>query len=65
MTDPYMEFNEGHIHEGMDRCHTVIEMIHVLLEGHPAVHKAGAVELIDKATESLAEAYQAIGRIEE
>lgn len=54
-------YNPGHQIEGLDRCHTVLEMIHSLLDSHPAVLKAGVSPLIEQARTAIFQAYQQIG----
>lgn len=54
-------YNHGHQIEGMDRCHTVMQMIHFLLDEHPAVLKAGVSPLIEQARTAMFQAYQQIG----
>jgi len=58
-------YNPGHLIEGLDRCHTVLEMIHSLLDEHPAVLKAGVTPLIEQARTALFQAYQQIGLLED
>lgn len=62
LSQPY---NPGHQIEGLDRCHTVLEMIHSLLNEHPAVLKAGVTPLIEQARTALMQAYQQIGRLDD
>ena len=54
-------YNPGHQIEGLDRCHTIMQMIHFLLDGHPAVLKAGATPLVEQASAAIHQAYQQIG----
>lgn len=58
-------YNSGHQIEGLDRCHTVLEMIHFLLDEHPAVLKAGAMPLIEQARTAIFQAYQQIGELDD
>jgi hypothetical protein len=58
-------YNSGHQIEGLDRCHTVLEMIHFLLDEHPAVLKAGVMPLIEQARTALFQAYQQIGELDD
>ena len=60
-----MEFNEGHITEGMDRCHTIMLLLEELLFEHPAVLKADVEVHRDKACDEVMAMYQAIGRLED
>ena len=58
------EFNEGHIVEGLDRCHTVMLLINELLVNHPAVTKTDNETKLEEACASVMEIYQDIGSIE-
>lgn len=58
-------YNPGHQIEGLDRCHTILEMIHSLLDEHPAVLKAGVMPLIEEARGAIFHAYQRIGMLED
>lgn len=57
------DFNDGHILEGMDRCHTIMIMIEELLSGHPAVSRAGAESEVSAALSLVMTAYQKIGAL--
>ena len=59
-----MKFNEGHIVEGLDRLNTVMVMLH-MLDGHPAIVKAGLVDNVNEVQERLMDMYQQVGNIEE
>jgi hypothetical protein len=58
-------YNPGHQIEGLDRCHTVMEMMHFLLDGHPAVLKAEVMPLIEEARAAIHQAYQRISMLED
>jgi hypothetical protein len=58
-------YNSGHQIEGVDRCHTVQEMIHSLLDAHPAVLKSGAAPLIEQARTAIFQAHQLIGLMDD
>ena len=63
MSDEPQEFNDGHIIEGMDRCNTIMVMLHELLHEHPAVIKADTSEDISAAAAFIMKAYQKIGAL--
>ena len=58
------EFNDGHVVEGLDRCHTVMLLINELLVNHPAVTKTNNETRLEYACASIMEIYQDIGSIE-
>ena len=58
-------YNRGHRIEGLDRCHTVMQMIHFLLDEHPAVLTAGVSPLIEQARTAIFQAYQQIGLLDD
>lgn len=55
------EFNEGHIAEALDRVNIILCMVGDLLTDHPGIEKTGQVDRIEQVSESLMDAYQAIG----
>lgn len=57
-------FNEGHITEGCDRCHTINIMLDELLTDHPAVVKAGQNLEIQRIMQRVAAVYQKIGALD-
>lgn len=59
------DFNEGHITEALDRCHTVMLLIDELLHLHPAIVKAGCNDGIERIADELAEVYQNVGQLSE
>ena len=59
-----VEWNDGHILEGLDRCHTLLVLIDQLLNEHPAIIKAGMEENLSKAEEMIVDIYQEIGRLD-
>lgn len=59
-----IEWNDGYILEGMDRCHTIMVMIGELLDQHPAVLKSDKEVQLEMATDLIMDVYQGIGRID-
>lgn len=59
------DFNEGHIVEGLDRCHIIMSMIEDHLVEHPAVLKANVNTKILKAQALIMDAYQYIGALDD
>jgi len=59
------EFNDGHILEGMDRCHTIQILLEELLEGHPAVIKAEMQRQVVVAQDAVMYVYEAIRQLED
>ena len=57
------EFNEGHIIEGLDRCHTIMILMDEIIIEHPAVIKAGVNDDLLEAQGLIMKAYQAIGAL--
>ncbi|TDX23714.1 hypothetical protein DFO67_12431 [Modicisalibacter xianhensis] len=55
-------WNDGFWTEGLDRCATIRLMMETLLEGHPAIKRAGAQALIAQALANLDDAYQLVGQ---
>ena len=60
-----MEFNEGHIIEGLDRLHVINEMIDSFLIDHPAIVKAECGDKIAQAQELLYDSYQDVAGLED
>ena len=58
------EFNDGHIVEGFDRCHTIMLLIDELLRDHPAVLKVDGNCHQEKAIEEIMKLYQKIGNLD-
>lgn len=55
--------NPGHAHEAMDRCHVMISMLDSHLLNHPYVESDADVRVaVESAIDSLARAYQLIGK---
>jgi hypothetical protein len=59
------KFNQGHIIEGLDRCHIIMMMMEDLLMQHPAVLKADCSNKIAHANLLMMEAYQQIGALDD
>lgn len=59
------EFNEVHIIEALDRCHTVMLLIDELLHLHPAIVKAVCNDNIERIADDLADVYQRVGQLSE
>ena len=60
-----MKINNGHYLELMDRLHVQLCTIEDHLLGHPLTQNEKQVEeLIQKASDLLAEAYQVVGNLE-
>ena len=60
-----MEFNDGHIVEGMDRCNTIMVMIEELLINHPAVIATDSRNIVENASRHIYLIYQAISLLDE
>ena len=60
-----MEYNEGHIIEGLDRLHVITEMIDSILIDHPAIVKAECVDKISQAQKLLYDSYQGVAGLKE
>ncbi len=57
------KLNPGHAHEAMDRCHVMISMLDSHLLNHPYVESDADVRVaVESAIDSLARAYQLIGK---
>jgi len=65
MSNEPQDFNDGHIIEGLDRCHTIMVMIDELLSGHPSVTKAVQEEEVTKAIKVIFDMYQKIGELDD
>jgi len=64
MSDSEIEWNDGYILEGMDRCHSVMVMIGELLDEHPAIVRSGVQEKLESATDLIMDCYQTIGQLD-
>jgi hypothetical protein len=54
-----VQLNEGHWLEATDRCHSVAEIIQMMLLNHPAIYQSPHIkEKVEKAQELISEAYQ-------
>jgi hypothetical protein len=60
-----VDWNDGYITEGLDRCHTIQVMLQELLVDHPAVLKAGVWTEISEASSRIFDAYQKIGDLDD
>lgn len=56
-----MKIDEFHIHEAIDRTYCVIEMVHLLLVGHPAIREGGFEDKVHSIIDNLCTLYQDIG----
>lgn len=65
LCDDAQPFNDGHIVEGLDRCHTLMTMLDQLLDQHPAIIKAGAQDEVSEALQLIMDAYQKIGELDD
>lgn len=59
-----VDWNDGYITEGLDRCHTIRMLIEELLVDHPAVLKAGVWTEVSEAASRIEDAYQMIGGLD-
>jgi hypothetical protein len=63
--DDYLEINDGHYFEFMDRAFVASEYIHQFLGSHPLIRKEENLKhFYEKAALALAELYQEAGRLE-
>lgn len=59
------DWSDGYWTEGADRIHNVIKIIELMLDGHPAILKAGLQGRVHLLCGILGEMYQEIPFIEE
>ena len=55
------DYNEGHLHEAMDRTHVIITMICNVLDQHPAIEHFGLQDDVDQISYQLATLYSKLG----
>ena len=59
--EEFQDYNEGHLHEAMDRTHVIITMIGNVLDQHPAIEHFGLQEDLDEISCQLATLYSKLG----
>lgn len=65
-TEEYLEINDGHIHEALDRIHVSMEYLECALKGHPLLASVSEFDNeINKAVEILADLYQRVGSFDD
>jgi hypothetical protein len=60
-----VDWNEGYVNEGLDRCHTIQVMIEELLVDHPTVLKSKSWDELQRASDLINDVYQQIGELDE
>lgn len=64
--EEYLEINDGHIHEALDRIHVSMEYLDTALKGHPLLASVSEFDNeINRAIEILADLYQRVGSFDD